>query len=123
MIADGDPATPIPHARKVKEKVKENGVETTVERTIEPDPKLIPKPKNLTGSVQGTTAELGDLHIAVIGAPAGATLAINAKHQLYLKLPKGAAAGEFQILVAGGGRESATDFTRAREVRSTAPMI
>jgi hypothetical protein len=110
MIADGDPRVVMPKSKTVKEKVKMDGVEATVEKTIQPDPKLIPAPKNLTCEVKGLTAELGNLHIAVIGAPAGAVLEINATHQLYLKLPKIDGWHRFWILVSGGGKGTSTDF-------------
>lgn len=99
MIADGDPIIPMPKAKKDKQ-----GKEIPI------DPKLMPMLKNRNENVGGNYAELGDLHVGVVGAPAGSVLEINAKHQLYLRLMKMEGPTTFQILIAGGGKGTFADF-------------
>ena len=95
MIADGTPEIPATKAKKTKDSTPHSN---------SPDPIV-------TRATDGTSAVLGNLRVAVVGAPAGAQLQMNAKMQLFLKLPAMTGTATFKILIAGGASEG--DFEQA----------
>jgi len=75
-----------------------------------PDPAVPDEPTKELKIDSDTTATLGDLHIAVVGAPAGSKLEKVEDTAVALKLPPLAGATNFEILVAGGGNKDKTEF-------------
>jgi glucose/arabinose dehydrogenase len=75
-----------------------------------PDPAVPKEPTKELKIDSDTTATMGDLHIAVVGAPAGSKLEKVEDTAVALKLPALAGATNFEILVAGGGEKDKTDF-------------
>lgn len=92
MLADGNPQVPAIKPAKGK-----------------PAPAVQAAP-TITGAVDGLTATLNNLHVAVVGAPAGSKLEINEKDQLALRLPALAAPTTIKVLIAAGGEASKGEF-------------
>ncbi len=88
MLADGNPEIPVPEPKK-----KPKGQE--------PDPPAT-KPSKMEGKITGRTATLGTEHFALVGAPEGAKLEINADDQLVLHLPEIKSPTNFKLLIANG---------------------
>ena len=75
-----------------------------------PDPAVPSEPTKELKIDSDTTATLGDLHIAVVGAPAGAKLEKVEETAVALKLPALSGPTNFKVLVAGGGEKDKAAF-------------
>ncbi|MBI1373413.1 MAG: hypothetical protein GC159_11845 [Phycisphaera sp.] len=98
MLVDGNPEIPQPGQKRTV------GV---ADKGYEPNPG---KPTVIGTLSEGdTVARIGDVHVAIAHAPAGAKLVATDKGTITLSLPAGAAT-TLKVLIAGGGDDARGDF-------------
>jgi len=61
---------------------------------------MIAEVKGATGTVEGNTATVGDLKIAVVNLPAGSKLSVSPEGQVTLQIPQLTAAANFKVLIS-----------------------
>ena len=71
---------------------------------------MIAEIKDATGQVAATSAILGDLNIALVGAPAGAKLVATTEGQIHFNIPPQRAPTTFKVLLTGGGEAARPNF-------------
>jgi hypothetical protein len=90
--------------KRVKEDVKDKAGKVTGSREVS-EIHWVPG----TGKVDNGIANVGAIHAAVVGAPAGAALEVTG-NRIAFKIPPRNEAVTFKVLIAGGGDASKTAF-------------